>query len=567
MTDAQSLDPQLGALEARLAMEESLADAVEAAASAAAASASGLALHHASFHECAAELAGLVDDYREFRLAAHATVRATKASSETKLLRLRVDGRRLDDGDFAEPLVMPPASNSSAVMRATRDVDAVARIRRFADRAVQRFDLLRPTCAKEARTAHPPVHDASETFNIQLLLDTPDAVEDCLVAWDFMSAFRGSSFLPNERADDKGLKVEMLPACRLDTFCNALKANHTELQKRPRESNPFRFVASLHVSLIKLLLQDPATDNWWPLPKRNLGARWWERENHAALLGISQEQLDQDSLVAAGLPRSTPKPATPIQGGFQPKQYPNPPTDAGYSVTQHWPQNSLHPPPFRPVQSVQPGTFHHQSVQPGTFCHQPAYPRPPAPQPGQQYWDRGLPGGAPTHNSGEMPPPAGFDAVRHAAQLIQAGSQVPIVRSLPRFLARLTFVFFAGTPVSRCGGDGCVLRAPSRTVVGRAAPARPAPGDRFDRAVQASAAILLAATCDAKPCRLPRCASGRAGWRCWCCCEWRSQWNPVAFDWPQRRVHRAGRGRRRASAARRTRTHGPRTRGDATSRG
>lgn len=89
---------QVKALEYRLASEESMSDAVEAATSATAAAATAGRRHFVA-SECAAELEGLIDDYRESRAAAKlAVLRAAKVvARETQRVRLRVGGRLVAD--------------------------------------------------------------------------------------------------------------------------------------------------------------------------------------------------------------------------------------------------------------------------------------------------------------------------------------------------------------------------------------------------------------------------------------------------------------------------------------
>lgn len=133
-------------------------------------------------------------------------------------------------------------------------------------------------------------------------MPTADAIEDCLCVWEFMCAFRGSEFLPTIVEGNL-----MLPECKLEDFAKALLANHTELQKRPHEINPHRFVASLHIGLLKVLLQDASTDAWWPKPKSSLGARWWQSHNHEVLLQRDLSSLAHPSpIVPFSMPQAPP---------------------------------------------------------------------------------------------------------------------------------------------------------------------------------------------------------------------------------------------------------------------
>ncbi|KAJ8607989.1 hypothetical protein CTAYLR_008229 [Chrysophaeum taylorii] len=281
----EALQPMVEAVEARLAMEESIADGVEAASSATAAAARNR-IWHETMRECLAELEGFVDDYRKCRDAARTAVRwaARVAAKKTHRVRLRVGGDHVSGPLDVALAPRGRRSGVDAVSRAVRHLDTLARLRDFSRRSIERYAALAPLVLADdpsarRRTPRPPVADAQSAF-ARAGLTTPDAIEDCLCVWEFMCAFRGSRFLPTHNETN----LEMLPACKLDTFANALKANHTELQRRPHHENPHRFVATVHLHLVRLLLVDQSTDVWWPPPKRTWNSRWWDREYHSIVL-------------------------------------------------------------------------------------------------------------------------------------------------------------------------------------------------------------------------------------------------------------------------------------------
>ncbi|KAJ1445548.1 hypothetical protein M885DRAFT_549592 [Pelagophyceae sp. CCMP2097] len=233
--------------------------------------------------ESAAELDGLADDVRVCRECAAAAVldvercaAAWKAggSAPRRRVRLRLGGEVVRETASRRLEVDAPEDEEGAAAEAydaaRRALRVLPPLRAFAKRALVRFAASGRLSAAEAslapRVARPPVSDAAAAFaNVGL----PDcaAIDDALVAWEFMCAFRGSALLP---------ALDMLPATRLDQFAEALRAPHADLQRRPLQTNAHRYLAHLHLELLKTLFLDEATDAWWPPPKRSLGPRWWE---------------------------------------------------------------------------------------------------------------------------------------------------------------------------------------------------------------------------------------------------------------------------------------------------
>lgn len=229
------------------------------------------------------ELDGLSDDLRRCRDNAFTSLRAASRQVSTKKLRVRLRLSNKIVKEKAQLSIVTSRGQKAAVesiIRASHDLDACKAVGAYARRSIARL----AQCAKnrvkvvESQTPspqlppRPTIADAEAAF-ASAGLRTPDAVEDCLVCWDFMTSFRGSAILP-ARSEQGFL---MLPETRLDEFAAALQAPNCELIKRPAQNNPFRYLAHVHCELLKQVMNDDETEKWWPSPKKSYGPRWWAR--------------------------------------------------------------------------------------------------------------------------------------------------------------------------------------------------------------------------------------------------------------------------------------------------
>jgi len=228
------------------------------------------------------ELDGLSDDLQKCRASATTALRAASRQVSTKRLRVRL---RLSGRIVKEPKQIHVVTSKGqraaveAIVQASQELDACRDVGAYARRSMRRLTQCAKNRIKVVESqlpgplpAKPQIADAEAAF-ASAGLKTPDAVEDCLVCWDFMTTFRDSPVLP-ARDDNSFL---MLPETRLDEFAAALQAPNDDLIRRPEQHNPFRYLAHVHKELLKLIMTDEETDRWWPSPKKSYGPRWWAR--------------------------------------------------------------------------------------------------------------------------------------------------------------------------------------------------------------------------------------------------------------------------------------------------
>jgi hypothetical protein len=255
-------------------------------------------------------------------------------------VRLRLSGRVVKE---PKPIHVVTSKGQraavEAIVQASQELDACRDVGAYARRSMRRLQQCAKNRIKVVESqlpgplpAKPVIADAEAAF-ASAGLKTPDAVEDCLVCWDFMTTFRAAAAslkLPGSRrwrhvarlarepvaatasarpseslrvsegAGDDADAVDatsrdahagdspvlparddnsflMLPETRLDEFAAALQAPNDELIRRPEQHNPFRYLAHVHKELLKLIMTDEETDRWWPSPKKSYGPRWWAR--------------------------------------------------------------------------------------------------------------------------------------------------------------------------------------------------------------------------------------------------------------------------------------------------
>ena len=280
------------------------------------------------------ELDGLSDDLQKCRASATTALRAASRQVSTKRLRVRL---RLSGRIVKEPKQIHVVTSKGqraaveAIVQASHELDACKDVGAYARRSMRRLQQCAKNRIKVVESqlpgplpAKPQIADAEAAF-ASAGLKTPDAVEDCLVCWDFMTTFRAmrrpfaflrrrrdssppdevvGAFLSNfepmrtaSRVRGRGDGVDatsyagdspvlparddnsflMLPETRLDEFAAALQAPNDDLIRRPEQHNPFRYLAHVHKELLKLIMTDEETDRWWPSPKKSYGPRWWAR--------------------------------------------------------------------------------------------------------------------------------------------------------------------------------------------------------------------------------------------------------------------------------------------------
>jgi hypothetical protein len=147
------------------------------------------------------ELDGLSDDLQECRNNAATALRAASRQVSTKRLRVRL---RLSGRIVKEPKQIHVVTSKGqraaveAIVQASHELDACKDVGAYARRSMRRLQQCAKNRIKVVESqlpgplpAKPQIADAEAAF-ASAGLKTPDAVEDCLVCWDFMTTFRAA---------------------------------------------------------------------------------------------------------------------------------------------------------------------------------------------------------------------------------------------------------------------------------------------------------------------------------------------------------------------------------------
>jgi len=203
-----------------------------------------------------------------------------------------------------------------ALGNAGRTLKNAARIRAYICRSIERINIIINRIERRSpnRLIRPVIADAAAAF-AQKGLDRPDAIEDTMIIWDFISTFRGSKVLPLKTKNDH----DIFPQPRLDIFVEALAS--PLIENAPFNlNNQFRFLPSIHIWLLRLLLEDKRTASWWPKPRQNNYGKaplWWYSEWHDKILkrdlnendesNYTTNQAPQEMEIDQQAPNETPK--------------------------------------------------------------------------------------------------------------------------------------------------------------------------------------------------------------------------------------------------------------------
>ena len=147
------------------------------------------------------ELDGLSDDLQKCRASATTALRAASRQVSTKRLRVRL---RLSGRIVKEPKQIHVVTSKGqraaveAIVQASQELDACRDVGAYARRSMRRLQQCAKNRIKVVESqlpgplpAKPQIADAEAAF-ASAGLKTPDAVEDCLVCWDFMTTFRAA---------------------------------------------------------------------------------------------------------------------------------------------------------------------------------------------------------------------------------------------------------------------------------------------------------------------------------------------------------------------------------------
>ena len=148
------------------------------------------------------ELDGLSDDLQKCRSSATTALRAASRRVSTKRLRVRL---RLSGKVVKEPKPIHVVTSKGqraaveAIVQASQELDACRDVGAYARRSMRRLQQCAKNRIKVVESQLPgplpqkPVIADAEAAFASAGLKTPDAVEDCLVCWDFMTTFRADS--------------------------------------------------------------------------------------------------------------------------------------------------------------------------------------------------------------------------------------------------------------------------------------------------------------------------------------------------------------------------------------
>jgi chromosome segregation ATPase len=148
------------------------------------------------------ELDGLSDDLQKCRASATTALRAASRQVSTKRLRVRL---RLSGRVVKEPKPIHVVTSKGqraaveAIVQASQELDACRDVGAYARRSMRRLTQCARNRIKVVESQRPgplpqkPVIADAEAAFASAGLKTPDAVEDCLVCWDFMATFRAAA--------------------------------------------------------------------------------------------------------------------------------------------------------------------------------------------------------------------------------------------------------------------------------------------------------------------------------------------------------------------------------------